>query len=79
MNALSATNPPTPTPPFLSRAQVSELQALFNATNGGVVLQNGLAFYPPPASPPDHNLYTLPDARGVLVEHFSVFGACSCK
>ena len=56
------------------RWQVAELQGLFNSTNGGVVLQNGLDFYPPPSSPADHNLYTLPDARGILAEHFAVFG-----
>lgn len=56
------------------RRQVAELQGLFNSTNGGVVLQNGLDFYPPPSSPVDHNLYTLPDARGILAEHFAVFG-----
>ena len=54
-------------------AMVSALQALFNSTNGGIVLQNGLAFYPPPGSPADHNLYTLPDASGVMNEHFAVF------
>ena len=38
------------------------------------MLQNGLAFYPPPGSPADFNLYTLPDARAIMAEHFAVFG-----
>jgi hypothetical protein len=49
---------------------VQELQALFNATNGGAVLGNGLAFYP---FPPDHNFYVTADSKGVMAEHFAVF------
>lgn len=49
---------------------VQQLQTLFSGVNGGVVLGNGLSFYP---SPPDHNFYIVNDSRGVMAEHFAVF------
>jgi hypothetical protein len=50
-----------------------EMQALLNNTNGGVVLGNGLVWYPYPNSDPTHNFYTLADQRGIFNEHSAVF------
>lgn len=54
-------------------AMVRELQGLLNATNGGVVLQNGLTYYAYPNSPADFGVSTLGDAVGVMNEHTAVF------
>jgi hypothetical protein len=50
-----------------------EMQALLNATSGGVVLQNGLTYYGYPSSPVDHGLSTVDDTLGVMNEHTAVF------
>ena len=50
-----------------------EMQALLNATNGGVVLGNGLVWYPYPNSDATHNAYALQDQRGIMNEHTAVF------
>jgi hypothetical protein len=44
---------------------IREAQALFNATNGGSVLQNALDS--------DPTLVTLPSASGIMAEHFAAF------
>ena len=50
-----------------------EMQALLNNTNGGVVLGNGLVWYPFPNGDPTHNAFTLGDQRGIFNEHTAVF------
>ena len=52
---------------------VRQLQALLNATNGGVVLGNGFSWYSYPNGSPDHNAFTLADMRGIMNEHTAVF------
>jgi len=54
-------------------AMVSELQGIFNATNGGTVLQNLITMYPPPSSPADHGVSWLQYSTGAMGEHFAVF------
>lgn len=54
-------------------AMIREMQALLNATGGGVVLQNGLSYYDYPSSPKDFGLSTLADSSGVMSEHTAVF------
>ena len=49
---------------------VREAQDMFTALNNGTVLQNGISMY---ASTPDYNMYTLPDADGIMAEHFASF------
>lgn len=50
---------------------VRALQALFNETNGGSVIGNGLDMYP--GGPPDNNMFTIKDMNGIMGEHFAVF------
>lgn len=54
-------------------SMVRELQGLLNATNGGVVLQNGLTYYSYPNSPVDFGVSSLVDTVGVMNEHTAVF------
>ena len=49
---------------------VSALQGLFNASNGGVVLQNLITMY---GNQPRDGLDWLPYSTGVMGEHFAVF------
>jgi hypothetical protein len=47
-----------------------EMQAIFDAANGGSVLGNGIFLYP---AFPDYNLPALAGMEGVMAEHFAVF------
>ena len=49
---------------------VREAQDMFTALNNGTVLQNGISMY---SSTPDYNMYSLPDADGIMAEHFASF------
>jgi hypothetical protein len=51
-------------------AMVAELQGHFNATNGGVVLQNLITLY---GNEPNDGLDWLQYSTGVMGEHFAVF------
>jgi hypothetical protein len=53
-------------------AAVRAAQDVLTAANGGVVIQNGIFMYDGLPSG-DLNLYTLPDAAGIMGEHFAVF------
>lgn len=68
-------------PPRLSAARCAEqvegkaqamreLQALFDAANGGSVLGNGLSMYPQHA---DNNWPSVLEMEGTMAEHFAVF------
>jgi hypothetical protein len=68
-------------PPRLSAARCAEqvegkaqamreLQALFDAANGGTVLGNGLSMYPQHA---DNNWPSVLEMEGTMAEHFAVF------
>jgi len=49
---------------------VSTLQGLFDSTNNGSVIENGLNFYDS-----HHNMHTLKDSNGIMAEHFAAFEA----
>ena len=49
-------------------AMVRQLQGLFNATNGGSVLGNGITMYTD-----HHGMHTTNDSNGIMAEHFAAF------
>jgi hypothetical protein len=52
------------------RLMVRDLQAVFDAANGGPVIGNGITMYPKDT---DQNMGTLGDSDGIMAEHFATF------